>query len=321
MPELPEVETVARTLAPQVCGRRINGIHILEPRSWQGGISSGQVSALNPLIDSVSRRGKLLLLHFGADGGRTGQPPASPLRDDIPAPEEASAWPLCYTRCGIRRGRPDPAAEDVPSLTGLAFHLRMTGGLFVYPQGTLPLAHTRIIFDLDDGSRMFFDDTRKFGGARALCRKELERWTFWQRLGPEPLEMDEEEFLSRMRSRRQIKTLLLDQRVIAGVGNIYAAECLFRAGIRPDARGDEIPAAKLKRLRRSLVDILLLAIRECGSSIRDYRTAHGDVGAFQNTFRVYGREGRTCMVCGSVLRSGRIGGRSTVWCPKCQKKR
>jgi len=321
MPELPEVETVARTLAPQVCGRRITGIRVLEPRSWQGGTAYGTVAGLRPLISAVSRRGKLLLLHFGPDGGFPAAPAESVPEADIPAPEEASAWPLCYTRCGIRKGRPDPASEGALPLTGLAFHLRMTGGLFVYPQNTGPMAHTRIIFDLDDGCRLFFDDTRKFGGVRALCKAELERWPFWRRLGPEPLEMDEEEFVSRMRCPRQIKTLLLDQQVIAGVGNIYAAECLFRAGIRPDARGDGISAAKLKRLRRCLVDILLLAIRECGSSIRDYRTAHGDVGAFQNTFRVYGREGGTCTVCGSLLRSGRIGGRSTVWCPKCQKKR
>ena len=319
MPELPEVETVARTLAPEVCGRRIVDIKVAEPRSWQGNVPPQAVAAMRPCISAAGRRGKLLLLFFGS--GEDSPPPAETCLADIPAPQEASAWPLRYTRQGVLRGRPDPAAESGLPLNGLAFHLRMTGGLFVHPQGADPLAHTRIIFDLDDGSRLFFDDTRKFGGVRALCARELEAWEFWQKLGPEPLEMGEAEFVARMRSRRQIKALLLDQQVVAGVGNIYAAESLFRAGIRPDARGDEISAAKLKKLHRSLVEILLLAIRECGSSIRDYRNAHGDAGAFQNTFRVYGREGQPCMACGNMLRHARIGGRATVWCPKCQKAR
>jgi formamidopyrimidine-DNA glycosylase len=273
---------------------------------------------MRPLLASVSRRGKLLLLFFG--GSSSPQQADAPCRE-MPAPSDARQWPLCYTRSGIAAGRPDPAACGGLPFSGLAFHLRMTGGLLVYPAGTEPFAHTRIIFDLDDGSRLFFDDARKFGSVRALSASEAEKWTFWQGLGPEPLEMGEAEFLSRMRSHRQIKTLLLDQKVIAGIGNIYAAESLFRAGIRPDARGDEISASKLRKLRVSLAEILLLAIRECGSSIRDYRTAHGDAGAFQNTFCVYGRGGQPCTACGTALRSARIGGRSTVWCPVCQKKR
>jgi len=195
----------------------------------------------------------------------------------------------------------------------------MTGRLFVYPQGTEPGPHTRVVFDLDDGRRLFFDDTRKFGQVRTLCESELDAWNFWRELGPEPLEMTPEEFASPFSSRRAVKSLLLDQAVLAGVGNIYADESLFRAGIRPDARGCDIEAERLKALHRALVDVLLLSIRECGSSIRDYRTARGDVGAFQNSFFVYGRAGETCRLCGTKLEAARVAGRATVFCPQCQK--
>ncbi len=306
MPELPEVETIARTLAPDVCGRRIAGISILEPRSWQGGISAKIIADAHPGIRAVSRRGKLLLLHFGesrcASSGWNG------------------AWPACCTKNGMHSGRPPLIGSTQDEVTGLAFHLRMTGGLFPQPHGAGAQKHTRLIIDLDDGTRVFFNDMRKFGSARAISGRELAAWTFWNTLAPDPLEIDAETFCARMKaSGRQIKTLLLDQETIAGVGNIYAAESLFAAGMRPDARGCDIPPERLKKLHGILVEILLEAIRECGSTISDYRNAHGDAGSFQNRFHVYGRGGLPCHVCGSILLSARIGGRGTVWCPKCQK--
>ena len=114
----------------------------------------------------------------------------------------------------------------------------------------------------------------------------------------------------------EIKALLLDQSVLAGCGNIYADESLFRAGIRPDAQ--LVSADRLKRLHAALREVLLESIDACGSSIRDYRTARGDAGAFQNAFRVYGRSGETCLECGAPLESCRIAGRATVFCPNCQ---
>ena len=107
--------------------------------------------------------------------------------------------------------------------------------------------------------------------------------------------------------------------MLAGVGNIYADESLFRARIRPDAKGCDIAPERLKALHKALVDVLLLSIRECGSSIRDYRTARGDVGAFQNSFFVYGRAGEPCRHCGTKLEAARVAGRATVFCPKCQQ--
>ncbi len=313
MPELPEVETVARTLAPQVCGRRIVGISVLNAGTWQGRAAAKAVAGLRPCIRGISRRGKLLILHFGEDG-----PAPCGAGDEIPVPTGAEQWPLFYSASGVERGRLELAGRDEREVTALAFHLRMTGRLFVYPQGTEPGAHTRVIFELDDGRQLFFDDTRKFGQVRALSRTELEDWKFWRELGPEPLEMSAETFAARFGSRRAVKALLLDQSVVAGVGNIYADESLFRAGIRPDARGCDIAAERLAALHAALVEVLLLSIRECGSSIRDYRTARGDVGAFQNSFFVYGRAGEKCRVCGRKLKAARTAARATVFCPKCQ---
>ncbi len=313
MPELPEVETVARTLAPDVCGRRITAVRVLEPRAWQGGISAAAVASLHPRIQAVSRRGKLLLLHFGEAEACAGA-------QEVSLQQDAGAWPRCYTADGAREGTPQLTGRDAGAITGLAFHLRMTGGLFPHPRGTDAQKHTRLIFDLDDGTRVFFNDARKFGAARALCGQELASWDFWNTLGPEPLEISGTAFCARLHaSGRQIKSLLLDQKVLAGVGNIYAAESLFSAGIRPDTRGSDLSPTRLKKLHARLVEILLQAIRDCGSTISDYRNAHGDVGAFQNRFHVYGRSGQACHACGTILASSRVGGRGTVWCPKCQK--
>lgn len=281
MPELPEVETIARTLAPQVTGRRIAACLLLNPGTLQGELPLDAV--VGRVFDQPARRGKLLLLPFAA---------------------EAASSPV-----------PDPDA-----IQGLALHLKMTGRVFVYPAGTAPGSHTRAVFDLDDGARVFFDDARKFGYVRVLTPAALAAWPFWTRLGPEPLEIDADAFAARFAGRSgAIKALLLDQTVLAGCGNIYADESLFRAGIRPEARGGAVSAGRLRRLHCALQDVLTESIAECGSSIRDYRTARGDAGAFQNRFRVYGRSGETCLVCGAKLRSCRVAGRTTVFCPRCQK--
>ena len=317
MPDLPEVETVARTLAPQVCGRRIAAVTVRSAGTWQGETSADSVAKEHFFIAGTGRRGKLLLVYLSHAASAV-QP--SCCEADIPAPSAASCWPLWYTASGVEHGTPSLHGPGSGDVTALAFHLRMTGRLFVFPAGTEPGKHTRVVFTLDDGRLLFFDDTRRFGQVRALCTRELERWTFWKTLGPEPLEMTDEEFAQRLSvSRSAVKALLLNQSIVAGVGNIYADESLFRAGIRPDAPGSALSAARLERLHRSLTEVLLEAIRECGSSIRDYRTARGDVGAFQNRFRVYGRAGKTCVVCGRKLVTGKVAGRSTVWCPCCQK--
>ena len=319
MPELPEVETIVRTLAPQVIGRRITSITVLHAKSLQHG--HVLLPALTgALVTGVSRRAKLLLMELAL-------------------------------------------ADAKDSTVILAFHLKMTGRFFVHPPGTDPLKHTRIIFDLADGSdkeifiredvgdavqqnpadtamsssqgvlggvsggasgdvfggRLFFDDMRTFGYCRIMTPEELREWPFWQSLGPEPLLTADAELALRFsRPRAAIKAVLLDQAVVAGVGNIYADESLFRAGLLPTARASDIALPRLEVLARELKAVLTRSIEECGSSIRDYRDAKGNAGAFQNSFAVYGRKGENCGQCGSALEATRVAGRGTVYCPVCQ---
>ncbi|MDR0339693.1 MAG: bifunctional DNA-formamidopyrimidine glycosylase/DNA-(apurinic or apyrimidinic site) lyase [Desulfovibrio sp.] len=286
MPELPEVETIVRTLTPQVAGRVISAVTAPHPKVLQQG------EALLPLlsggrVERIFRRAKLLLFAV----------------------------------------RPRQQAGDIL----LAFHLKMTGRFFVHPEGTEPLKHTRIIFDLsedDEGltpaGRLFFDDMRTFGWCRVMRPDELADWPFWRNLGPEPLELSRDELAAHLASRfsgraRSVKACLLDQTILAGIGNIYADEALFKAGIRPSGAAASLDGAGLAALAGALQEILALAIRECGSSIRDYRDALGNAGAFQNNFAVYGRKGETCLACGGPLQSARVAGRGTVYCPACQR--
>ena len=192
----------------------------------------------------------------------------------------------------------------------------------VHPEGAAPLKHTRVIFHLQRPDRcraqLFFDDVRAFGLVFAATPALLERWDFWCSLGPEPLDMGPGELGPRLRGGRAIKAALLDQTVLAGIGNIYADESLFRAGIDPRRPAGELSEAEADRLRRAVQEVLRESIAQCGSSIRDYRDANGNVGAFQNTFFVYGRGGQGCRRCGSTLEKSRIAGRATVSCPRCQ---
>lgn len=286
MPELPEVETVARTLRPHVQGCVITGASLLRHSSLHP-LSLRPEDLQGCTITDVCRRGKLLLLELDA----------------------AQA-----------------AAPHVRGVTGLrlAVHLRMTGRLMTYPVNTPPGTHTRCVFDLHDVQgqqrRLFFDDVRAFGLLLAATPQTMQSWSFWRDLGPEPLELTEAAFSARLDGRNSaIKAVLLDQKVIAGVGNIYADECLFAAGIDPRRKAASLAEARRSRLLQSLKDVLLLSISQCGSSIRDYRDANGNVGAFQNSFAVYGRSGQPCRACGRALEKAKVAGRATVFCPHCQK--
>jgi formamidopyrimidine-DNA glycosylase len=199
----------------------------------------------------------------------------------------------------------------------------MTGSFFVHPAGAAPLKHTRLMFDLGPDGSLFFDDTRTFGYCRLMRPSELLHWPFWAKLGPEPLGMPPGALAAHLAAafagrRSAVKSLLLNQEIVAGVGNIYADESLFQAGRAPTAKADDIPPARLEALAASLQAILRQSIKECGSSIRDYRDALGKAGAFQNSFAVYGRKGERCTRCGAPLAHARVAGRATVYCPKCQ---
>lgn len=329
MPELPEVETIASGLRPQLTGRRIVSVLVRNEGTVQGDAAAFARCVPGRVIAGVGRRGKLLLMELAPpDGADVRDVTASPDITDGGKPAgsapDAADLMACRDAVGDASGTGGKEAKSggrtVPHLLGV--HLKMTGRLFVYGPEVTPNAHTRVVFGLDDGNRLFFDDARKFGYVRALSEADLSTWDFWRSLGPEPLEIAVGDFVELFRGRRgRIKALLLDQTVIAGIGNIYADESLFRASIRPDAQAGDLSPDRLRVLHGHLVDVLRESIAECGSSIRDYRDAHGDAGAFQNRFRVYGRAGQPCVACGRALATGKVAGRTTVYCERCQKSK
>jgi formamidopyrimidine-DNA glycosylase len=195
-------------------------------------------------------------------------------------------------------------------------HLGMTGRLVLVAAGTPLLPHTHVIFHID-GREMRFVDPRRFGGVFWLGAKDP-----GEELGPEPLEMTADELTQRLaKTRRAIKTALLDQRVLAGVGNIYADEALFHAGIDPRLAANRLSTQQIVRLNESIKTVLNRAIEHKGSTLRDYRDGNGEPGNFQKVHQVYDREGQPCLVCGGPIKRIVLGGRSTHFCPHCQQRR
>lgn len=197
----------------------------------------------------------------------------------------------------------------------LIIHLKMTGDLMVQLAADPPHQHDRIVFDLEDGYQLRFRDARKFG--RVYLTDEPAE--VLGRLGPEPLDegFTEDDFLGLFDGRSaRIKPLLLDQKFIAGLGNIYADEVLFLAGIRPQRRSDTLAEEDKRRLYRAIREVLLIAIRQKGTSLADeaYRG-----GGYQQQFLVYSREEQPCPKCGSLIRRIRLGQRSAHFCPDCQQ--
>jgi formamidopyrimidine-DNA glycosylase len=201
----------------------------------------------------------------------------------------------------------------------LAFHFKMTGKLLYLPGEAEVDKHTHLVFSLSGGSRLHFRDTRKFGYCLALSRTQLAEWPFYASLGPEPLDMDADEFVEAAhRSGSRIKAVLLDQKRIAGIGNIYADEALFRAGIHPAASACGLPGKRLAELHASLRWVLTRAIDSGGTTFRDYVDGLGRPGSYQDQFLVYGRAGLPCRDCGTTLDRARVAGRTSVFCPSCQ---
>jgi formamidopyrimidine-DNA glycosylase len=269
MPELPEVETIARGLHKLVQGRRILGIRLLTPSVLRAGSPD---SLPGRTITHVSRRAKLLLVH-------------------------------------LDRGE------------HLVFHLKMTGRVWIAgPRQNLP-KHTHLVCELEGADRLVFEDTRRFGFFGIYGPKDLQAWSFYQGLGPEPLESTAKDLAQRLGTRRAgVKSLLLNQTVVAGIGNIYADESLFAARIHPASLAANIPRAKRVLLCTELRRILLEAIAAGGSTISDYRNAYGKSGIFQDSFQVYGKKGEPCPACGEALQASQIAGRTSTHCAVCQKK-
>jgi formamidopyrimidine-DNA glycosylase len=295
MPELPEVETVRRQLEPEVVGRTIESAEVLDERWTRPELPAGVEEALGGRrIVAVDRRGKYLIV--GLDDG-----------------------------------------------SSLVMHLRMTGNLLVRPPGSSAVAdlmatdrlggprlyeshpdarHLRARIVLDDGSELWFTDARRFGHAVVLGADQLDGY-FASRLGVEPLggELTPELLLELAADRRApLKSFLLNQDRIAGIGNIYADEALFRARLHPLSPAGSMKLEHAEELCDGIVAALEAGLELGGSSIDDYRDARGERGSMQEEFLVHTREGEPCLRCGEEIRRVVVSGRSTYFCPGCQRR-
>jgi formamidopyrimidine-DNA glycosylase len=202
----------------------------------------------------------------------------------------------------------------------LLLHLGMTGQLTVHNLSDRMTDHVHLRFQFNDGRELRFRDVRRFGSATFFDNRETLAAYLDERLGPEPFDIDAVYFRDRLKAtNRPLKAVLLDQTVLAGVGNIYADESCFRAGLHPGRRADSLSAAEGDALRLAIEAVLALAVNGRGSSIRDYISGSGLKGSFQDEFAVYGRTGEACVNCSSIICVERIGGRSSHFCPRCQK--
>jgi formamidopyrimidine-DNA glycosylase len=264
VPELPEVETVTRSIAPLV-GRRIVAAEFRCERILRGGDPDRMAARIQGCkITGIKRYGKFILVSLKGGG---------------------------Y----------------------LLIHLGMTGRLLL---GGAPGKHTHAILTLDRGV-LLYDDSRQFGCLQ-LFEDFPERVA---RLGPEPLEVPFEEFAAELRRHKtRIKALLLNQAFVRGVGNIYADEALFRAGIHPQALAYRLKGDRARRLYDGMVAVLTEAIEAGGSSISDYVDAEGRKGFFQFSHRIYQRTGKPCINCGTPVKRVLVAQRSSHFCPKCQKR-
>ena len=283
MPELPEVETVKEGIAPAMAGKVIEKAEVNRPDlRW-------------PFPDNMAARlnGKRVL--------------------------------------GLRR-RSKYILVDLESGETLLIHLGMSGrmlvsgvtiGEFHHPHPT-PAKHYHVVFHMEGGARITFNDARRFGAMDLMPTAAQEDHWLIRDIGPEPLSnaFNEAYLIERLKGRNTpIKSALLDQRIVAGLGNIYVCEVLFSAGIHPARKAGKISAARAASLVPLIRQVLSEAIAAGGSSLRDYRQSDGELGYFQHVFQVYDREGETCVTpdCGKTIRRIVQSGRSSFFCPQCQR--
>ncbi len=301
MPELPEVETVRRTLAAEVVGRTFRGVTV--------------------------RRRDVIATELDPAGGFSRVRGGAELVTPRPARVPKAAL-LVGDRVVdvLRRGK--QLAMVGASGRAVAVHLGMSGQLLVAGAGerlkeaSWGDAHDHVVWRLDDGGRLVFRDPRRFGGLKTSPSVEHLRNERWSALGPDALEATCEGLQERAgASARAVKAVLLDQTVLAGVGNIYADEALFRARVNPARLARELDREAWARLALHVRGVLVEAIRAGGSTLRDYTDARGHAGTFKASHAVYGRGGEPCLACGAVLESALLAQRTTVWCHACQPLR
>lgn len=200
----------------------------------------------------------------------------------------------------------------------MVFHLGMSGKWRIDPKDLGP--HDHLLIETDEPRTVVLNDPRRFGSVDLVATHELDGWGPIGGLGPEPGEISVDELRERLRARSApIKSLLLDQRIVAGLGNIYVCEALNRAHINPRRSGGRLSAAAIERLAESIRDVISEAIEAGGSTLRDYARPDGELGYFSKRFAVYDREGQPCTTCRALVRRIVQGGRSTFYCPKCQR--
>lgn len=271
MPELPEVETTLRGLAPHLTGQRVAGVVIRNPRlRWPIPLRLPDILR-NQTVRSLHRRAKYLLLE--CDNGT------------------------------------------------LILHLGMSGSLRILPAHTPPEKHDHFDLLLDNGTLMRLRDPRRFG-AVLWHEGDISLHPLLAKLGPEPLlENFDAAYLYRATRQRKaaIKLVLMDSQVVVGVGNIYANESLFHAGIRPQLAGSKLSLPRCTRLVQTIRDTLSASIAQGGSTLRDFVNSEGKPGYFQQNYAVYGRTGEACRACGTPVKHLVQGQRSTFYCPLCQK--
>ena len=284
MPELPEVEIIKLFLDKNIVSKRVKSVEILNPKSFLG----DPQLIIGKVIKSVERRAKVLRIQF-----------------------------VDYE---------------------LLIHLKMSGQMILVGKekhigghptkdmfGDLPNKSTRVIFNLSDGSTLFFNDQRKFGWVKLRDLNSEIGDKFLDKLGPEPLEkdfkwQDLKKNLFR-RKKTQVKVALLDQEIVAGVGNIYACEACFIAGIDPRERIEDMEDHEFKRVFEGVVEALKSGVKYGGSSKTHFTDPEGKKGLFLDYAFVYGREKLPCKKCGILIEKIKLGGRGTFYCPKCQLKR
>ncbi len=269
MPELPEVETIRRTLARHLPGRRIDGLEVRLPKLLRPEPRTFREKVLHRIFGEPRRQGKILIL----------------------------------------------------PLDGLALlvHFRLTGQLVFLDTCSPEPPHTHLLFFLDE-ARLAYADLRQFGWLEVIEEKELVSHPVLSSLGPEPFSLSAEEFHQRLcRHRRGLKALLLDQRFLAGLGNIYVDESLFRAALHPERPANTLSPEEASNLLHVIREVLCRAIETGGSSVRNYVDGEGREGSFQLEHLVYGRRGEPCPRCGSHIVYKRVASRGTYFCPRCQK--
>ncbi len=313
MPELPEVETVRRGLEPVMAGKRIAGLiqrrpdlRFPLPDRFAERLTGRRIESLGRRAKYLLARldgGEVLVMHLGMSGRFT----------ITPSPPEAQ-------RKGERGGNKHDLAQSA------ATHLV---GEFVQGTGTDP-THDHLTFAMEDGATVTYNDPRRFGFMDLVAETDIDTCKHFAAMGPEPLgnTFDASYLATRAFGRStDLKAFLLDQRNIAGLGNIYVCEALFRVGLSPNRaasclalRGGK-PTERCERLVPVIRDVLGEAIAAGGSTLRDYAKTDGTLGYFQHSFQVYGREGEPCVSpgCGSIIKRSVQGGRSTFHCGRCQR--